>query len=171
MWHSVRQTSSSASFWRFSCFCFSSIHRSTGLAIVCYCASFSMADVLVINSTQSRLTWEGSLNEGLVRSGWPLGMSVGDYLDDINWGGVACPLWVAPFLGVGIQEWIIAENVLWALVDIPSSLLWIIDVIFLRALDWPGRMTLQQDPSAHVYWESLIVEAKKTSSPELVLLL
>lgn len=43
-----------------------------------------MADVLVINSTQSRLTWEGSLNEGLVRSGWPLGMSVGDYLDDIN---------------------------------------------------------------------------------------
>jgi hypothetical protein len=30
----------------------------------------------------------------------------------------------------------------------------------LRALDWPGRTTLQQDPSAHVYWESLIVEAK-----------
>jgi hypothetical protein len=34
-------------------------------------------------------------------------------------------------------------------------------VIFLRALDWPGRTTLQQDPSAHVYWESLIVEAKR----------
>jgi hypothetical protein len=32
---------------------------------------------------------------------------------------------------------------------------------FLRALDWPGRTTLQQDPSAHVYWESLIVEAKR----------
>jgi hypothetical protein len=31
----------------------------------------------------------------------------------------------------------------------------------LRALDWPGRTTLQQDPSAHVYWESLIVEAKR----------
>jgi hypothetical protein len=30
----------------------------------------------------------------------------------------------------------------------------------LHALDWPGRTTLQQDPSAHVYWESLIVEAK-----------
>jgi hypothetical protein len=30
----------------------------------------------------------------------------------------------------------------------------------LRALDWPGRTTLQQDPSAHIYWESLIVEAK-----------
>jgi hypothetical protein len=29
------------------------------------------------------------------------------------------------------------------------------------ALDWPGRMTLQQDPSAHVYWESVIVEAKR----------
>jgi hypothetical protein len=28
-------------------------------------------------------------------------------------------------------------------------------------LDWPGRTTLQQDPSAHVYWESLIVEAKR----------
>jgi hypothetical protein len=32
---------------------------------------------------------------------------------------------------------------------------------FLLALDWPGRTTLQQDPSAHVYWESLIVEAKR----------
>ena len=32
--------------------------------------------------------------------------------------------------------------------------------LFLRTLDWPGRTTLQQDPSAHVYWESLIVEAK-----------
>jgi hypothetical protein len=31
----------------------------------------------------------------------------------------------------------------------------------LRGLDWPGRTTLQQDPSAHVYWESLIVEAKR----------
>jgi hypothetical protein len=30
----------------------------------------------------------------------------------------------------------------------------------LRALHWPGRTKLQQDPSAHVYWESLIVEAK-----------
>jgi hypothetical protein len=26
---------------------------------------------------------------------------------------------------------------------------------------WPARMTLQQDPSAHVYWESLIAEAKR----------
>jgi hypothetical protein len=25
----------------------------------------------------------------------------------------------------------------------------------------PARMTLQQDPSAHVYWESLIAEAKR----------
>jgi hypothetical protein len=31
----------------------------------------------------------------------------------------------------------------------------------LRALNWPGRTTLQQDSSAHVYWESLIVEAKR----------
>jgi hypothetical protein len=31
----------------------------------------------------------------------------------------------------------------------------------LSVLEWPGRTTLQQDPSAHVYWESLIVEAKR----------
>jgi hypothetical protein len=34
----------------------------------------------------------------------------------------------------------------------------------LRALDWPGRTTLQQDPSAHVYWESLIVEANRAQN-------
>jgi hypothetical protein len=31
----------------------------------------------------------------------------------------------------------------------------------LRAQDWPAVTTLQQDPSAHVYWESLIAEAKR----------
>jgi hypothetical protein len=31
----------------------------------------------------------------------------------------------------------------------------------LRAPDWPARTTLQQDPSAHVYWESLIAEVKR----------
>jgi hypothetical protein len=31
----------------------------------------------------------------------------------------------------------------------------------LRTPDWPAVRTLQQDPSAHVYWESLIVEAKR----------
>jgi hypothetical protein len=41
----------------------------------------------------------------------------------------------------------------------------------LRALDWPAVTTLQQDPSAHVYWESLIAEAKRPPNPELVLLL
>ena len=35
----------------------------------------------------------------------------------------------------------------------------------LRALDWPGRTTLQQDPSAHVYWERLIAEAKRDPKP------
>jgi hypothetical protein len=34
-------------------------------------------------------------------------------------------------------------------------------VVVLRTFDWPGRTMLQQDPSAHVYWESLIVEAKR----------
>jgi hypothetical protein len=32
---------------------------------------------------------------------------------------------------------------------------------FLCMPDSPARMTLQQDPSAHVYWESLIAEAKR----------
>jgi hypothetical protein len=27
--------------------------------------------------------------------------------------------------------------------------------------DWPAVTTLQQDPSAHVYWESLIAEVKR----------
>jgi hypothetical protein len=27
--------------------------------------------------------------------------------------------------------------------------------LVLHALNWPGRTTLQQDPSAHVYWESI----------------
>lgn len=66
---------------------------------VCYGASFSIDEVLIINFTQSRITWEGSLNKALARSGWPLDMSVGDYLDDINWGEEACSLWVPPSLG------------------------------------------------------------------------
>jgi hypothetical protein len=33
--------------------------------------------------------------------------------------------------------------------------------ILLRAPDWPARTTLQQDPSAHDYWESVIAEAKR----------
>jgi hypothetical protein len=33
--------------------------------------------------------------------------------------------------------------------------------LFLCMPDWPAVTTLQQDPSAHVYWESLIVEAKR----------
>jgi hypothetical protein len=32
---------------------------------------------------------------------------------------------------------------------------------FLCMSDWPARTTLQQDPSVHVYWESLIAEAKR----------
>jgi hypothetical protein len=31
----------------------------------------------------------------------------------------------------------------------------------LCAPDWPAVTTLQQDPSAHVYWESLIAETKR----------
>jgi hypothetical protein len=33
--------------------------------------------------------------------------------------------------------------------------------ILLRTPDWSPVKTLQQDPSAHVYWESLIAEAKR----------
>jgi hypothetical protein len=31
----------------------------------------------------------------------------------------------------------------------------------LRVPDWPAVKMLQQDPSAHIYWESLIAEAKR----------
>jgi hypothetical protein len=48
-----------------------------------------------------------------------------------------------------------------------SSLPWACDfkdqtqVKILRMPDWPAVTTLQQDPSAHGYWESLIAEAKR----------
>lgn len=38
-----------------------------------------------------------SLNEELSWSGWPEGMSVGDYLGCINWGGKNYLLWIAQF--------------------------------------------------------------------------
>jgi hypothetical protein len=38
----------------------------------------------------------------------------------------------------------------------PKQFLW----FCLAHPDSPARTTLQQDPSAHVYWESLIAEAK-----------
>jgi hypothetical protein len=34
-------------------------------------------------------------------------------------------------------------------------------VTLLHAPDWPAITMLQQDPSAHVYWESLIAEVKR----------
>jgi hypothetical protein len=39
---------------------------------------------------------------------------------------------------------------------------------FLRALNWPGRTTLQQDPSVYVYWESIdcIGERRRTPNKE-----
>lgn len=55
----------------------SASHLSTEALGMCYWASFPMADVLIINSTQSRIIQEGSFSGGLARSGWPLGMSVG----------------------------------------------------------------------------------------------
>lgn len=36
--------------------------------------------------THSRRIWRGSVNKGLSRSGWPVGMSVGVYLAYIKWG-------------------------------------------------------------------------------------
>jgi hypothetical protein len=46
--------------------------------------------------------------------------------------------------------------------DVPSSSpgTHLLEVV-LHATDWPAVTTLQQDPSAHVYWESLIAEAKR----------
>jgi hypothetical protein len=47
----------------------------------------------------------------------------------------------------------------------------ILRTLVLVSADSPAKQTPHQDPSAHVYWESLIAEAKKTPSPELVLLI
>lgn len=47
---------------------------------------FGTCLVLVVNLTQSRLTWEEGLSERLASSGWPVSMAVGsrDYLDCLN---------------------------------------------------------------------------------------
>lgn len=37
-----------------------------------------------VNLTQSSITWEESLNEGLFQFNWPVGMSLRDYLDYAN---------------------------------------------------------------------------------------
>lgn len=34
--------------------------------------------------------------------GWPVGLSVGQYLDDVNRSEKTLPLWVAPFSWLGI---------------------------------------------------------------------
>lgn len=56
--------------------------------------------VLIVNMTESEITWKGSLNEDLSRAGWPLGMLVRDFLD---WAEVGRPtLYVATsFHGLG----------------------------------------------------------------------
>jgi hypothetical protein len=37
----------------------------------------------------------------------------------------------------------------------------------LHVLNWPGRMMLQQDPSAHVYWESIdCIGERRTTNKE-----
>jgi hypothetical protein len=41
----------------------------------------------------------------------------------------------------------------------------------LHALNWPGRTTLQQDPSAHVYWESIDCEGKRRTRTRKMMLL
>ena len=43
--------------------------------------------VLIVNLTQTRVTWEESLSEELSRSGWPVGTCVEDCLDCVNWCG------------------------------------------------------------------------------------
>lgn len=46
---------------------------------------------VTVNLTESRITREEDLNEGLPRSGWPLGVSVEAYLDFVNRHGKAPP--------------------------------------------------------------------------------
>lgn len=47
---------------------------------------------LIVNLTQSRITSEDSLHEGLSRTGWPIG---GCLIYSLTWG--PSPLWAAPF--------------------------------------------------------------------------
>lgn len=44
--------------------------------------------VSVVNLTQSRITWEVSLNKEMSRRGWPVAMSMRGYLDYVNWMGI-----------------------------------------------------------------------------------
>lgn len=54
--------------------------------------------VSVVNLTQWRITWDLSLNKEVFRRGWPVAMSMRNYLDYGNWDGKAYPLWVQSFL-------------------------------------------------------------------------
>jgi hypothetical protein len=45
---------------------------------------------------------EGSLNEGLSRLGYHVGVPMGDDINDADWSGRTGPLWVAPFSSQGI---------------------------------------------------------------------
>lgn len=59
-----------------------------------------------MNSAQPRLTWK--LNDGLLISGWFVGMTMGDFseLGSLEWE-FSSPMWVALFheLGTGLNEW------------------------------------------------------------------
>ena len=41
----------------------------------------------------------------------------------------------------------------------------ILCVSVLHMLNWPGRTMLQQDPSAHVYWESIDCIGERRTTP------
>ena len=62
----------------------------------CVMLSFNCQIVLI------QITWEES--EGLCGPGWPVSMSMGDYLDYINYSKKTFPLFIASFLRQGVLK-------------------------------------------------------------------
>lgn len=104
--------------------------------------------VFIDNSTHSGIIWERNLNAGLSRIGYPVGVSVEDFLGYVNWGGKICTLWAGPF-----PTWGICRRKHRCLFD--CSLRWVVDIMWLVT-----TMTLQE-------WRNgnLEVWATQTFSP------
>lgn len=67
---------------------------------------------LIVNLTQPRITWKGSLSEGLSTSVWPRSLSLRACLHFIKAERLV-PLWVAPLPSRGLLNCIRVENSSW----------------------------------------------------------
>lgn len=92
--------------------------------------------VLTVSLTQSTITWEKSLDEGLSRWGWPVGIDQDDSLDHINGSWKPHLLWVAPLPRQGIPDCIRMKKASWStntLALIPRCLFLTVDTIVSAA--------------------------------------